>query len=408
MTLANENPPTGRPPVILLVDDNPDNLRILFETLDDRGYDLRIAGNGELAIEIASSLTPDLILLDVMMPGMDGFETCEVLKATDEISDSPVIFLSALDDTASKVRGFDVGAVDFISKPFQAAEVIARVETHITIRRLQKQLASANADLLAANTKMKADLDAAARIQRALLPSSGECHPSIEAAWVYRPCEQVGGDSLNFVRIDEHRVAFFLFDVAGHGVPASMRSISVTKALIPKPNGSSLLFEKAPTENECGIASPKDVVTRLNTHFEVTDESDKFFTIFYGVIDDRDNSLTYVSAGHPTPLHCCRRGVVSTLQPTAPLVGLLPNEMFKDDSCTLSSGDRLIVFSDALIEQHNPSHQEFGRQRVSDIVAANAERAIGEVVSELESSLVAWSGNGQLSDDLSILAIEWK
>jgi DNA-binding NtrC family response regulator len=131
-------------PQILLVDDNPMNLQVLYQTLDGQGYRLLAARSGKDAIAIAERAVPDLILLDVMMPDLDGFETCARLKADDRTRDCAIIFLSALTEAREKVRGLDLGAVDFVNKPFQAEEVLARVRTHLTIRELQQQLHSRN------------------------------------------------------------------------------------------------------------------------------------------------------------------------------------------------------------------------------------------------------------------------
>ncbi len=132
---------------ILLVDDNPTNLQVLLQTLSGRGYKLLIAKNGESALRIAHKARPALVLLDIMMPGMDGYEVCRQLKEDPATSDITVIFLSALDDTKDKVRGLETGAVDFISKPFQAEEVIARVETQLKIHRLEQALSARNRQL---------------------------------------------------------------------------------------------------------------------------------------------------------------------------------------------------------------------------------------------------------------------
>jgi len=132
---------------ILLVDDNPTNLQVLFQTLQGEGHTLLIAENGEDALSVAVRARPSLILLDVMMPVIDGFETCRRLKANPETSEASVIFLSALNDTQSKVKGLEVGAVDFVSKPFQAEEVIARVRTHLRIHTLQRDLKNQKSEL---------------------------------------------------------------------------------------------------------------------------------------------------------------------------------------------------------------------------------------------------------------------
>ena len=134
-------------PQILLVDDNPTNLQVLYQTLAGGGYRLLAARSGKDAITIAQRVVPDLILLDVMMPGMDGFETCAHLKADPRTRDSAIVFLSALTAADDKVRGLELGAVDFVNKPFQAEEVLARVRTHLTIRTLQKELRRRNEEL---------------------------------------------------------------------------------------------------------------------------------------------------------------------------------------------------------------------------------------------------------------------
>jgi two-component system sensor histidine kinase ChiS len=136
---------------ILLVDDNPTNLQLLFETLDGRGYKLLIAKDGKTALLIARKACPNLILLDIMMPEIDGYEVCRQLKADPATEEIPVIFLSALTDTKDKVQGLDLGAVDYVTKPFQPDEVIARVNTHLTVYRLKNALDEKNKELQGAN-----------------------------------------------------------------------------------------------------------------------------------------------------------------------------------------------------------------------------------------------------------------
>jgi DNA-binding NtrC family response regulator len=141
------DPEKAHGPRILLVDDNATNLQVLYQTLEGHGYRLLAARSGKDAISIAQRVVPDLILLDVMMPGLNGFETCARLKAHPATRDCAVIFLSALTEPGEKVRGLGLGAVDFVNKPFQAEEVLARVRTHLTIRDLQKHLRSRNEQL---------------------------------------------------------------------------------------------------------------------------------------------------------------------------------------------------------------------------------------------------------------------
>ncbi|HOT90151.1 MAG TPA: response regulator [Anaerolineae bacterium] len=151
---------------ILVVDDTPANLRLLAGMLSEQGYKVRPAPNGKLALMAARAAPPDLILLDINMPDMNGYEVCAALKDDPATRDIPVIFISALDQTEDKVKAFTLGGVDYVTKPFQIEEVLARVKTHLTLYTLQRQLATANRELRAANAELaasNADLNAFAR-----------------------------------------------------------------------------------------------------------------------------------------------------------------------------------------------------------------------------------------------------
>ncbi|MFY7803034.1 MAG: response regulator [Limnoraphis robusta] len=140
---------------IVVVDDTPDNLRLLGNILRNEGYKVRLIPNGELALSGIELLLPDLILLDVMMPDMNGYEVCQRLKANKHSQDVPVIFISAIDEVSDKVRAFEAGGVDYITKPFQVQEVLARVETHLKIHYLQKNLLEKNQELEIAVEQLK-------------------------------------------------------------------------------------------------------------------------------------------------------------------------------------------------------------------------------------------------------------
>lgn len=132
---------------ILIVDDTPENLQVLSNTLSERGYKVRCVVTGRMALRAARSVPPDLILLDIRMPEMNGYEVCEQLKADERLRDIPVIFLSAIDDVFDKVKAFSIGGVDYITKPFHVEEVLAHVKTHLALRDLQKRLQAKNEDL---------------------------------------------------------------------------------------------------------------------------------------------------------------------------------------------------------------------------------------------------------------------
>lgn len=150
--MASEEIVTG---TLLIVDDNPTNLELLLDTLKDSGFKVLVAKDGPSTFQRLEHALPDLILLDVLMPGMNGFEVCRKLKENKATRDIPVIFMTSLDDTNNKIKGFQVGAVDYVTKPFQQEEVMARITTHLVLRRLQQHLRQKNAELARANAELE-------------------------------------------------------------------------------------------------------------------------------------------------------------------------------------------------------------------------------------------------------------
>jgi two-component system, sensor histidine kinase and response regulator len=151
----SEGLPPPKPPDILVVDDTPANLQLLCGMLKDRGYKVRPVTSGQLALQAAKSAPPDLVLLDINMPELDGYAVCAQLKRDERTADVPVIFISALNETIDKVLAFGVGGVDYITKPFQFEEVDARVAAHLKLRRLQTDLEARNGELQRSNTELR-------------------------------------------------------------------------------------------------------------------------------------------------------------------------------------------------------------------------------------------------------------
>ena len=243
----------GHPAGILVVDDTPANLQVLAGMLKDRGYKVRPVPSGKLALLAARRDPPDVILLDINMPEMNGYEVCEHLKADEQLKGIPVIFISALTEQLDKVKAFAIGGVDYITKPFQMEELHARVETHLKLRRLQIELEESNAQLAKANGRMSRDLAAAARIQETFLPRSAPRIPGTDFAWIYRPCDELAGDGLNIIPLDDDNVALYILDVSGHGVAAALLSVTLSRLLSPPSDPSSILIRNGNVSNRFKI-----------------------------------------------------------------------------------------------------------------------------------------------------------
>jgi phosphoserine phosphatase RsbU/P len=382
---------------VLLVDDNTDNLNVLSQTLDGEGFDMLVARSGEEALKVASSAKPALVLLDIMMPpGMDGYETCQRLKADPETGDIAIIFMSALDAVADKVRGFEAGGVDYISKPFQAEEVRARVRT-------QLGLIQARTALQAAHDRMKQDLEAAAKIQNKLLPHELPASAAVSITWEYRPCDELAGDFLNIFRVTEREIAIYIVDVMGHGVPAALFAFSVSLHLNSSAGPNSILFDaNSPT----GTAAPAVVLSRLNERFPLMADEGRYFTLLYGLLDTETHSFRCANAGHPCPLLVTPEQPIREIDISGNPIGLLKAPEFDETTVQLNPGDRIYLYSDGLEEERNPSGESFGLERISETLKTNAAQSLKTSVEHLIQSVLRWHESDHLDDDVSLIGLE--
>src|SRR5687768_15194517 len=271
--------------------------------LKDRGYKVRPVPGGKLALLSAGRDPPDLILLDINMPEMNGYEVCEHLKADERLKGIPVIFISALSEQLDKVKAFATGGVDYITKPFQMEELHARVKTHLTLRRLQIELEEANLRLAKANDRMSRDLMAAAKIQETFLPRAAPRVPGTEFAWVYRPCDELAGDGLNVIPLGDGKVGLYILDVSGHGVTSALLSVTLSRLLSPPSDPSSILIREGDARDRFDITPPAEVAGRLNQLFPFDSATGQFATMVYGILNTATGEFRYVSAGHPGPVH---------------------------------------------------------------------------------------------------------
>jgi sigma-B regulation protein RsbU (phosphoserine phosphatase) len=387
---------------ILLVDDNPTNLEVLYQTLDRPEFKLLVATNGEDAIKIAQKALPDLILLDIMMPGISGFEVCETLKADPQTARCSVIFLSALDETRDKVRGLELGAVDYVTKPFQVEEVIARVQTQLRVKRLDRQLSQRNAELTEANRRMKEDIEAAARVQRALLPERLPDHGRYRFAFRYLPCDELAGDALNVFSINADHLGVYLLDVSGHGVPSALLSVSATRSLMRDWNAEHTVDISTDARLQ-----PAALAEALNRNFPMAVNGNHFFTLLFGVIDMTSAMCRMVSAGHPAPI-LVRNGEPACLLEVGGGVpiGIMDDASYHDSQLQLMVRDRLYFLSDGLYEQRNEQREAFGMDRVIDTFSTASSMTLDESLERVLHLVDDWRGKRRYGDDISIVALE--
>jgi sigma-B regulation protein RsbU (phosphoserine phosphatase) len=397
--------PVARTASILVVDDVSANLRVLSGMLKDRGYKARPIPGGELALLAAREDPPDLILLDINMPEMNGYEVCQHLKADETLKGIPVIFLSGLNENFDKVNAFAVGGVDYITKPFRMEELYARVETHLKLRRMQVELEETNSRLEYANGRMSRDLKAAARIQESFLPRAAPRVPGTEFAWCYQPCDELAGDGLNIIPLGGGRVGLYILDVSGHGVAAALLSVTLCRLLSPPSEPPSILIREGGVRDQPDITPPAEVAARLNRLFPFDMATEQFATMVYGILDVATGEFRYVSAGHPGPVHlpCGADPVILECQGFP--IGLA-DDAYEDRSIRLGPGDRLYLYSDGVPEARNPVGDQFGDARLLEAISRGRSEPLREGVATLLGEVLRWHGSESPQDDISILVVE--
>jgi len=260
-----------------------------------------------------------------------------------------------------------------------------------------------NRDLSRANLRMKQDLDAAARVQRTLLP---EDFPEVQGwrfAWAYRPCDELAGDALNIVRINDALIALYLLDVSGHGVPAALLSVTATRGLQPGAGGTASLVA-GPGANPDAV-DPAQVASRLNALYPMTSNGGHYFTMIYGLLDVRSRRLRFTVAGHPRPILAREAARPQRLDVGDLPIGMMDEVEYHESVIDLQPGDRLYLYSDGLTEEVNAQDEEFGDDRLLGAIADGQALGLDDTVESLVQKVIAWRGEDHLKDDVSILAI---
>jgi PAS domain S-box-containing protein len=272
------------------------------------------------------------------------------------------------------------------------------IQSDTTARKKAEQ------DLARANKRMSESLEAAAAIQRSLLPESMPEVAGVDFAWAFEPCYELAGDSLDAFRVDDENVAMYVLDVVGHGVPAALLSVTLSQILSFSRRRSRMAGKGSFADRQV-IASPKAATERLNQLFPWNQESRQYFTLFYGVLHRPTRRLTYVTAGHPAPALLPERGPCRNLPVGGFPVGLVQRPEYEERTIDLSPGDRLYVYTDGLIEATRDDGCEFGAERLGEQIERGRELSLKKSVEALEATAEGWA-DGRLQDDLSILALE--
>jgi len=366
------------------VDDAKANLDILVEGLKP-DHKLSLALNGEMALQIAARTPPDLVLLDIMMPGLDGYEVCRRMRQMPETAEVPIMFLSSLEEVQNKTRGFEAGANDYLTKPFEMLEVKARV----------RSLLKAKAYSDAVKEQLAADLRVAREIQMGILPHD---FTAVEKAYrvsfgaILEPAREVGGDLYGVCAAGPERLMIFLGDVSGKGIPASMfmvRTVSLARLLARE------------------IAEPKRILERLNDELSADNASHMFVTFLCAVFEPATHRLTLASGGHCYPLLLPADGPPCWITKTiGTALGFDSGLEFQAMELTLSDGDAVVFYTDGVSEAFNPERELYGSERLLADASGLAGQSANAISAGLLAKVRAFAGTAPQSDDIAILTFK--
>ena len=382
---------------LLVVDDNEMNRDMLSRRLSRRGHTVTTAEDGHIALDLIDKHAFDVILLDIMMPGISGIEVLKTLRQSYSHADLPIIMATAKSENEDMIAALKLGANDYVTKPLDFPVVLARVNTQLSLKRSQDALKKAH-------DRMKHDLDAAAEIQQKWLPDDLPKTDSIDMAWKFHPCDELAGDFLNIIQLNENEIGIYVMDVMGHGVQAALLSFSVSRNLSPMAGSDSIVLKSG----EQDPVSPVEVLTNLNTLYPFLANNNRFFTLLYGILDLRDSRFRYACGGHPGPLIFSSNGQIQDLTENSFPIGIVEEADFEQAEIKLNPGDRMYLYSDGFIEETNTNGELFDINQFQESLKNNNASTIDKSIEQAVDAIIAWHGDEHLSDDLSIIGIEMK
>ena len=370
----------GSVPLILIVDDVKTNLLILRTILEKEGFHVLEADNGIYARESALANVPDLILLDIMMPGEDGFETCSKLKAESATSGIPVLFITALSDIDKKLKGFELGAVDYITKPFEAAEVLVRTKLHLRLSNARKSLIENQSNRLKQLTKAQQDI--------LVKP---EDLPEAKFAVKYLPMLAAGGDFYDVIPFGKDIFGYFCADVSGHDLGSSLAT-SAFKALIHQNSG--LLYP------------PEETLKIVNSVLGTVLGEGIYLTAVYALLNRRKYQLKIVSAGHPSLIYFPINEKPFPVETAGDVIGMFDNIVLEVKELKVKKGDRFFLYTDGIIEEDGSGKiaRAAGLQGLLTRIAETREISLPNSIENIMTGL--FPSGKTADDDILLMGVE--
>ncbi|MCD6048976.1 MAG: serine phosphatase [Verrucomicrobia bacterium] len=379
---------------LLVVDDDCMNSALLSERLHLEGYVVEVANDGQTALDKLGAETFELVLLDIVMPDMDGYDVLKKIKADPKLQDIPVIMISGLDDLNSVARCIEIGADDYLPKPYKPVLLQARINACLEKKQLREQEQKMYRALVESQKHLAAELNEAAEYVISLLPPpmTGE----VTTEWCFIPSTQLGGDSFGYHWLDEENLAIYLLDVCGHGVGAALLSISAMNVL------------RAQSLANTDFRDPAQVLMGLNEAFQMDRQNNMYFTIWYGVFNKKKREISYARGGHPPAVLVTGETKETSerieLKSPGLVVGTMAGVIYRSKRQAVGKYAELFLFSDGVYELTNSEERMWDYQKFLETLTAEppeGQKRLDHIV----ASAKAFRGSGNFEDDYSFLRI---
>lgn len=385
-------------PKILIVDDEPFNVDYLAQELETLDYLTLPAFNGQQALDIVETDSPDLILLDIMMPVIDGFEVLKRLKASSETRDIPIIIISAMNDLKSIIKGIELGAEDYLPKPFEPALLKARLSASLERKRLR--------DLEQLYLKsMERELEIGREIQQGFLPAELPSVDGWEIATFFKSAREVAGDFYDVFFLPDGNLLCVIGDVCDKGVGAAL-FMTLFRSLI---RFTATCDRNSNSNGETGLSAANQllrVISLTNNYIAHTHwETSMFATIFIGVVNLQQGTFTYINCGHEPAFVISKTNIMTLLKNTGPLVGIMPNAEFITQEIQLQEGDLIFTYTDGVPDAQNIKNEFFGKDRLLALFQSPKSKP-SELIDEIKHTLNEFIGQAFPFDDITMLAIK--
>ena len=402
----------ARPRQVMVVDDSRMQRRILTSQLTRAGYSVLEAGSGDEALALAKADPPDLVISDLMMPGMSGIEFCQALRRQVRGNYVYFILLTSRTETAEVARGLDGGADDFLTKPVSGDELRARIAAGERILGMERQLTEKNRLLSSTLDELQAlydaidrDLMEAKKLQQSLVHELHHDFGMAEVSLLLRPSGHVGGDLVGFFAINARRVGFYSIDVSGHGITSALMTARLAGFL----SGNSPEQNIALVLTEMGIYDahpPEEIARQFNRIVLREMQTESYFTMAYADVDLISGKVAMVQAGHPHPAIQRADGRVEYFGTGGLPVGLVEPASWEAFEARLDPGDRLFLMSDGITEAEDAGGVQLGEEGLARLMAACRDLRGGDFLEALVWHLGNHTG-ADYGDDVSGVLFEF-